>query len=115
MANQETQKIPSGKWFKATYGSHRFTQEEANALCRGEEIRIENFVTKAGKVITITGRLGERKHGDKTYFGFIRTDLRAKDDYSYYNRFSYPEIPEDMREPQPWPEHWVPDACAYRD
>lgn len=60
--------------FTRTYGDYRFTDEECEKLCNGEEIEILGLVSSKGNTYGIVGKLGNQTgpSGNK-YFGFGKT------------------------------------------
>lgn len=69
----------SGTWngksvsFNRVWGGHRFTDEECEALCNGEEIEALGLTSKAGKTYGVTGRLAEQTYNNHKFIGFERT------------------------------------------
>ena len=66
-----------GKWngkdvnFKREYCGHRFTDEECEKLCNGEEIEIYDCVSKkTGGTFGVKGCLAEQEYEGKKYIGF---------------------------------------------
>lgn len=69
----------SGQSFKASFGSHSFDADEISSLIQGDEIAVSGFQTKDGRVIDITGKLGEGTlPNGRQYFGFQRTDIQKR-------------------------------------
>ena len=64
------------KFFRK-YGSHTFTQDEIIKLLNGEEIVIENFITKMEMEVTIKGKLQDVTDydDDDMQVQFMRTDI----------------------------------------
>lgn len=68
-----------GKWkgkivsFSREWGGHRFTDEECEKLCAGEEIVVEGLKSKDGKDYAITGKLDNCSYNGHKYVGFQRT------------------------------------------
>ena len=60
---------PEDVYFKSTYGSHQFSDQEVKSLLKGEELSIP---MRSGEG---TIKLGEGKVGNHEYFGVQRTDL----------------------------------------
>lgn len=58
--------------FKREWSGHKFTDEECEALCRGEEIEID-AVGKSGKPFKCKGKLAEQTYNGHKYMGFSRT------------------------------------------
>jgi DNA topoisomerase-3 len=59
--------------FNREWGGHRFTDDECQKLCDGEEIEVLGLTSKAGKTYGITGRLAELEYNGHKYIGFERT------------------------------------------
>lgn len=57
--------------FKKTFGDYVFTDEDISNLLLGNEIIIEGLKSKAGKIYSIKGKLGENEYQGRKYFGFI--------------------------------------------
>ena len=60
---------PKDVYFKPTYGTHQFSDQEVKSLLKGEELSIP---MRSGEG---TVKLGEGKVGGHDYFGVQRTDL----------------------------------------
>ena len=73
----KSSKCISGTTFYRDYGSHIFTIEECKKLLNGEEITVENYVSKSGKEFTIHGKLKDVSDIDSDYVDiqFGRTDI----------------------------------------
>lgn len=69
--------------FNREYAGHRFTDEECEALCRGEEIEVLGLVSaKTGNTYGVKGRLSEQEYNGHKFIGFERTgfaDSGSKD------------------------------------
>lgn len=66
----------NGKTVKFTreWGGHRFTDEECEALLRGEEISVYGLVSaKTGNTYGVKGKLTEQEFNDHKFVGFERT------------------------------------------
>lgn len=69
----------SGKWngkdvsFNRVWSDHRFTDDECEALCRGEEISIFGLISKKGTTYGVTGKLAEQTYNGAKFIGFERT------------------------------------------
>jgi DNA topoisomerase-3 len=61
--------------FKRTWGGHRFTDEECEALLRGEEITITGLVSKSGSTYGVKGKLKKMSYQGNPYYGFDKTDF----------------------------------------
>ena len=65
-----------GKWngkavkFTRTWRGHRFTDEECEALCRGEEIEVLGLVAKSGKTYGVVGKLTNQTYNEHKFVGF---------------------------------------------
>lgn len=64
--------------FTRTWGGHRFTDEECEALCDGDEISVFGLKSKAGKEYGITGKLSEQSYNGHKFVGFERTGFANK-------------------------------------
>ena len=83
MSNGSDAERYEGTWngqsvkFKKEWSGHKFTDEECEKLCNGEEIEIEAVSSKTGKTFKCTGKLEEQsfESGGKTvkYVGFKNT------------------------------------------
>ena len=69
-----------GRWngktvkFTRTWAGHRFTDEECQALCAGEEIEVRGLVSaKTGKEYGVLGKLTKQSYNGHEYVGFERT------------------------------------------
>lgn len=56
--------------FSRTWGGYRFTDEECEALCNGDEIEIFGLKSKAGKEYGVRGKLSEQSYNGHKYVGF---------------------------------------------
>lgn len=80
----ETKEKYTGTWngkevsFTRTWGGHRFTDAECEALCNGDEIEVFGLKSKAGKEYGITGRLAEQEYNKNKFVGFERTGFANK-------------------------------------
>lgn len=69
----------TGKWngkdvsFNRVWSDHRFTDDECEALCRGEEISIFGLTSKKGTTYGVTGKLAEQTYNGAKFIGFERT------------------------------------------
>ena len=59
--------------FKKEWSGHRFTDDECERLCNGEEIEIEAVSAKNGKPFKCTGKLEEQEFKGRTFVGFKST------------------------------------------
>ena len=57
---------------KKAYCGHTFTQEEFDALCRGETITITDCKAKSGSTYGVEGRLNNLEYNGRKYIGFER-------------------------------------------
>jgi len=79
MEAQEQKEKCEGLWngkniaFNRTWGGHRFTDSECEALCNGKTIEVFDLISKAGKPYGITGKLTNQTYKDKPFVGFERT------------------------------------------
>lgn len=71
--------VYKGIYFARKYGDHLFDEEECKKLLNGEEITVENFVTKSGRAVTIRGKLKRVNYmfDPELQVGFVRTDINA--------------------------------------
>lgn len=60
--------------FRVDYGNHKWEDKEIMSLLRDEEVTLNDFQSKNGKVMTIKGKLGPQSYMGKEYIGFCRTD-----------------------------------------
>lgn len=66
--------------FNREWGGHRFTDEECERLCNGEEIEVQGLVSKkTGKPYGIKGRLTHQEYNGHPYVGFERTGFASND------------------------------------
>jgi DNA topoisomerase-3 len=71
----------SGTWngkqvsFKKEWAGHKFTDDECNALLRGEEITITGLKSKTGSTFGVKGKLDTYDYQGKKCFGFVKTDF----------------------------------------
>lgn len=66
--------------FNRTWGGHRFTDEECEALCNGDEIEVWGLKSKkTGKEYGITGHLAEQTYNGHKFVGFERTGFANKE------------------------------------
>lgn len=69
----------TGNWngkdvsFNRVWSEHRFTDDECEALCRGEEISIFGLISKKGTTYGVTGKLAEQTYNGAKFIGFERT------------------------------------------
>lgn len=60
--------------FNREWSGHRFTDEECEALCRGETVQIMDCVSaKSGKTFGAEGKLSNLEYNGNKYVGFERT------------------------------------------
>lgn len=64
--------------FTRVWGGHRFTDEECEALCNGEEIEVFGLKSKTGKEYGITGKLSQQNYNGHKFVGFERTGFANK-------------------------------------
>lgn len=69
-----------GRWkgktvkFTRTWAGHRFTDEECQALCAGEEIEVRGLISaKTGKEYGVLGKLTKQSYNGREFVGFERT------------------------------------------
>lgn len=69
----------SGTWkgtsvsFKREWSGHRFTDDECERLCNGEEISIFGLKSKSGSEYGVTGKLSNQTFNGHKFVGFERT------------------------------------------
>lgn len=65
--------------FLKDYGSHSFSEDECKSLLSGEELKIENFITKMELEITIRGKLKDCSsiYDQEPNIEFVRTDINS--------------------------------------
>ena len=56
--------------FKKEWGGHKFTDEEIDALIKGETITIKGLKNRKGKLYDAKGKLEEQKFKGRTFWGF---------------------------------------------
>ena len=56
--------------FTKTWSGHTFTDEECEALCRGETITFDAVSARTGKPFTATGALSEQTYNGRKFVGF---------------------------------------------
>ena len=84
MANGNDVERYEGTWngqsvkFKRTWSGHRFTDDECEALCNGDEIEIEAVSSKTGKPFKCKGKLAEQEFNGRTYIGFMNTGFAPR-------------------------------------
>lgn len=63
--------------FPRKYEKYTFTVQECKDLLSGEEIKVDNYITKMGKKATIRGKLGDvtGPYDDAPRYAFYRTDI----------------------------------------
>lgn len=72
---QDTERY-KGTWngeevnFKKEWSGHKFTDEECEKLCNGEEIEIEAVSSKTGKSFKCKGKLERQTFNGKEFVGF---------------------------------------------
>ena len=59
--------------FKREWGGHYFTDAECEALCRGEEIQVDNLVSAKGNTYSIMGKLAKQTFNGHEFVGFQKT------------------------------------------
>lgn len=59
--------------FSREWGGHKFSDEECERLCSGEEIIVDGLVSKDGKKYAVTGKLAEQSYNGRKFVGFDRT------------------------------------------
>lgn len=78
-SNTQPKEKYEGTWngqpvkFTREWGGHRFTDDECEKLCAGEEIIVDGLVNKDGKPYAITGKLNNLSYNGHKYVGFERT------------------------------------------
>lgn len=66
--------------FNREWAGHRFTNEECEKLCRGEEIELDDAVSaKTGKQFSVRGKLTEQEFHGRPFIGFARTGSPIRD------------------------------------
>lgn len=66
--------------FNREWGGHRFTDEECERLCNGEEIEVQGLISKkTGKPYGIRGRLTHQQYNGHDFVGFERTGFANND------------------------------------
>lgn len=78
MANSGTSNAEryEGTWngkdvrFKREWSGHKFTDEECEKLCNGEEIEIEAVSSKSGKSFKCRGKLENQEYNGRKFVGF---------------------------------------------
>ena len=63
--------------FTREWGGHRFSDEECEKLCAGEEITINGLISKKGTTYGIVGQLSEQEYNGRKYVGFERTGFAS--------------------------------------
>ena len=81
--------------FTREWGGHKFTDEECEKLCAGEEIVVDGLVSKDGKKYAITGKLSNQTYNGRKFVGFERTGFANS---------NKPEIPDE------WCKHVFTDV-----
>ena len=61
--------------FNRTWGGHRFTDAECEALCRGEEIKITGLKSSSGTTYGVKGKLTKQSFNGHPFYGFEKTDF----------------------------------------
>lgn len=61
--------------FNRTWGGHRFTDDECEALLRGEEITITGLQSKSGSTYGVKGKLKKQSYNGNPFYGFDKTDF----------------------------------------
>ena len=61
--------------FNRTWGGHRFTDDECEALCNGEEITITGLTSKSGSTYGVKGKLKKQSFNGHPFYGFEKTDF----------------------------------------
>lgn len=64
---------------KATWGGHKWTNEESDKLFAGEEIIIHGLKGKDGKPYDVKGKLAKQKYNEKDFIGFAVTGYISDD------------------------------------
>ena len=59
--------------FKRVWSGRRFTDEECEKLCAGEEIEIDGVKAKSGNTYSAIGKLSEQTFNGRKFIGFERT------------------------------------------
>lgn len=73
-------KVYKNTMFPRNYGTHEFSDDECKRLLSGEELVIENYLTKMDSLITIRGKLKDiaTDFDDGPVICFTRTDIGSK-------------------------------------
>lgn len=58
--------------FNREYCGHRFTDEECESLCNGNQIEIHGLVAKSGNTYGVYGKLSEQTYNGNKFVGFER-------------------------------------------
>lgn len=61
--------------FNRSWGGHRFTDDECEALLRGEEITITGLQSKSGSTYGVKGKLKKQSYNGNPFYGFDKTDF----------------------------------------
>lgn len=69
--------------FTRQYMTHRFTDEECEALCNGEEIIIRGLKSAKGNTYDIRGRLNSLVYNGHKYIGFERLGFVSDNKFPY--------------------------------
>lgn len=65
--------------FNRKWSEHRFTDEECEALCRGEEIEVNGLISKkTGKEYGVVGKLEIQTYNGHKFVGFKRTGFAGR-------------------------------------
>ena len=97
--SNETVEKYKGTWngqdvkFKREWSGYRFTDEECEKLCDGEEIEIEAVSSKTGKPFRCKGHLEEQEFNGHSYVGFKSTGF-VNSDNGEQKEGAKPRIPE---------------------
>lgn len=59
--------------FNRVWSGHRFTDDECERLCNGEEITVTGLVGKSGKPYGVVGKLTHQTYNGHPFVGFERT------------------------------------------
>lgn len=67
--------------FNRVWSGHRFSDDECEALCRGEEITVSGLVSKTtGNIYAVKGKLSNQEYNGAKFVGFERTGFADRSD-----------------------------------
>lgn len=87
MATYETKEKYTGTWngkpvsFTRIWAGHRFTDDECEALCRGEILRLTGLRKKDGGTFDAAGSLAEQTYNGHKFVGFALRDDVVPDEW----------------------------------